>query len=417
MNQKICVLGLGYIGLPTAALFSINSYSVVGVDIDKKKVNSIKKGIIDTKEPGLKKIVKEALDSEKLTVQDKIEEADVFVIAVPTPLNKEKKKAELKFVESACNMIKSVLKKDNLVVLESTVPPNTCKNIIIPILEKSGLKAGDDFLIAHCPERAIPGDAIKELKKNDRIIGSINHETYGRTKQLYSCFCKGKMHQTDLTTAECVKLMENTYRDANIALANEFAKISKDFEINVWEAIELANNHPRVNIHSPGPGVGGHCIAIDPWFLTENTKNSKLVKEARYINDSMPKFVFDIIQSQVKNIKNPIISILGVAYKANVDDTRESPALEVIKLCKNYNVKVHDPYVKNFKYNLDSLDEALTDSDCAVIITNHKEFHNLSPKNFEKVRNKVILDTRNCINKKYFKGSGFKIITLGDYKD
>jgi len=305
--------------------------------------------------------------------------------------------------------------KGNLIILESTVPPNTCKNIIAPVIEKSGLKAGRDFLIAHCPERAIPGNTIYELKNNDRIIGGINVQACNAAKKLYLSFCKGKIYLSDLTTTEAAKLMENTYRDVNIALANEFAKISETLGINVWDTINLANKHPRVNIHNPGPGVGGHCIPIDPWFLSEKNNNAKLIVTARKINDTMPKYIINIISKVVKKIKNPTISILGVAYKPNVDDSRESPALELIRLCKNnkWRIKIHDPLVKKFNYILDSLDEVLTDSDCVVIITNHKEYSSLSLKNFKNVRNKIILDTRNCIDKKKFKNSGFKIIILG----
>ncbi len=419
MSEKICVLGLGYIGLPTAALLAVNGYSVVGVDVDKEKVNALQKGEIIIDEPGLKEPLKEAIKYGKFVAKSEIEEADVFIIAVPTPLIKESKKAELKYVKSASEMIKSVIKKGNLVVLESTVPPNTCKNLIRPILEQSGLKAGNDFLIAHCPERAMPGTTMDELKNNDRVIGAINDEAYNKTKKLYSSFCKGNMYKTDLTTAECCKLMENTFRDISIAIANEYARIAETLGINVWEVIELANKHPRANILSPGPGVGGHCIAVDPWFLIGNTSAANLTKVAREINEAMPKFVFNKIEKQVENVKDATISILGVAYKADVDDVRESPAIEIIDLCKKqgFDVKVNDPYVKKIEYQLVNLEECLKNSDCAVIITNHKHYYKLTPENFKGMKNKIIIDTRNCIDRKKFENSDVKVITLGDSKN
>ncbi len=416
MGDKICVLGLGYMGLPTASLFSKNCYDVVGVDVDKNKVDSLNKGEVYIDEKGLNELVKGAISSGRFTAKGEIEEADVFIIAVPTPLDKKNNKADLKYVISASEMIKSVLKKGNLVILESTVPPNTCKNVIIPILE-DGLKAGSDFFISHCPERAIPGNTLHELINNDRIIGGLDEESCNKTKKLYSCFCKGDIFLTDLTTAETAKLMENTYRDVNIALANELAKISEKFKISAWEVIELANKHPRVNIHLPGPGVGGHCIAIDPWFLVENT-DADLIKTARKINDSMPNHVFKIISEELKDVKNPKITVLGAAYKPDVDDPRESPAIELIKLCEKekWNVSVTDPHVKSFESDIIGIDEAVDGADCIVIVTDHKEYHKLSPKDLVGVKNKVVIDSRNCIDKRKFEKEGFKVIVLGDYR-
>lgn len=400
--KKICLLGLGYIGLPTAALFATRGYKVVGVDINNEKVEEISKGIVYFDEIGLKDLVREALDSGNLTLKNNVEEADIFIIAVPTPLNEKQKKPDLEYVKSAAEMIKEVLKKRDLIILESTVPPNTSRKILIPILNgSSAFKDGVDYYLAHCPERAIPGNTIYELINNDRIIGGIDKTSCEKAKEVYSHFVKGKMYLTDITVAETIKLMENTYRDINIALANEFAKISEEIGINVWEAIELANKHPRVNILNPGPGVGGHCIAVDPWFLVEDSIESKIIKLAREINNSMPEHVIYLIEKTVKDIKNPTITILGVAYKKNVDDTRNTPALEIIRLAKNrgWRVKIHDPLVKKFKYPLLNLNDALEDTDCAVIVTDHDVYKEIDLSGY------TVVDTRNI---------GIKARLLGD---
>ena len=390
--KKICLLGLGYIGLPTAALFATGGYKVVGVDIDNEKVEEISKGIVYFDEIGLKDLVRKALESGNLMVKNNVEEADIFIIAVPTPLNEKQKNPNLEYVKSAAEMIKEVLKKKDLIILESTVPPNTSRKILIPILNgSSGFKAGVDYYIAHCPERAIPGNTIYELINNDRIIGGIDKTSCEKAKDVYSHFVKGMIYLTDITVAETIKLMENTYRDINIALANEFAKISEEIGINVWEAIELANKHPRVNILNPGPGVGGHCIPVDPWFLIGDRIVSEIIKLAREINDSMPEHVVSLIDKTVKDIKSPTITILGVAYKKNVDDIRNTPAFEIIRLAKNrgWRVKIHDPIVKQFKYPLLNLNDALEDTDCVVIVTDHDIYREIDLSGY------TVVDTRN----------------------
>jgi len=419
--MKICILGLGYIGLPTAALFSTHGHEVVGIDINKNIVETANKVITPFDEPGLSELLQEAITSKNLIAKTEVEEADVFIIAVPTPLDKEMKMAELKYVRSAAEMIYPHLRKDNLVILESTVPPGTCDKLLIPILEKSGLKVSDDFYLAHCPERAIPGNTIYEMVHNDRIVGGIDKKSAELVKSLYSCFVGGKFYLTNTITAEFVKLMENTFRDINIALANEFAQIAEECGINAWEAIELANKHPRVNVLKPGPGVGGHCIAIDPWFLTENSTRCRIVSLAREINNGMPNHVLQIVKGMLKGVKNPIITVLGVAYKGGVDDTRETPALKFIRLAENegYKVTVHDPHVKEFEYEVLSLEEAVRDSDCIVLITDHPEFKEISPaKIFELMRSKNVVDTRNTLNYETWKRMGFsvKILGMGDYE-
>jgi len=415
--MKICVLGLGYIGLPTAVLFATRRHEVVGIDINKSIIETINKGIIPFDEPELPKLLEEAIRNKNLVAKTEVEDANVFIIAVPTPLDKEMKMAELKYVRLAAEMIYPHLRKDNLVILESTVPPGTSEKILVPILEKSGLKVSRDFCLAHCPERAIPGNTIYEMIHNDRIVGGIDRKSTELAKSLYSSFVKGNFYLANTITAEFVKLMENTFRDINIALANEFAQIAEECEVNVWEAIELANKHPRVNILKPGPGVGGHCIAIDPLFLTENSTRCRIVSLAREINNSMPNHVLQSVKRMLKDVNDPVITIFGVAYKGGVDDTRETPALKFIKLAENegYKVKVYDPHVKEFEYGILGLKEAVRDSDCMILITDHPEFKEIDPKEVSGLmRNKNVVDTRNVLDAERWKEDGFSVKVLGD---
>ncbi|MCL0072920.1 nucleotide sugar dehydrogenase [Dehalococcoidia bacterium] len=413
--KRICVFGLGYMGLPTACLFANANHEVIGIDINQEVVERLAKGELPFKEKGIEELFSEALSNMRFKTE--VGEANVFIIAVPTPLDKEMKMAELKHVRSAAEMIYPNLKKDNLVILESTVPPGTSDKLLVPILEKSGLKVIEDFYLAHCPERAIPGNTIYEMVHNDRIIGGIDKKSTELAKALYSCFVKGNFYLTNTITAEFVKLMENTYRDINIALANEFAQIAEECGVNAWEAIELANKHPRVNVLKPGPGVGGHCIAIDPWFLTENSTRCRIVSLAREINDGMPNHVLRIVKGMLNAVDNPIITIFGVAYKGGVDDTRETPALKFIKLAENegYKVKVHDPHVKEFECEILELEEAVRGSDCIVLITDHSEFKEMDAKVIAGLmRNKNLVDTRNMLDIKLWEETGFKVKVLGD---
>ncbi|NJE42899.1 nucleotide sugar dehydrogenase [Thermococcus sp. GR6] len=416
--MKISVLGLGYIGLPTALLFASAGHEVIGVDVDTRKVELLNKGKLPFQEPGLEGFFEKAMPNFKATTQ--VEESDVFLIAVPTPLDEYTKAADLRYAQSAAEMIYLHLRKDNLVILESTVPPKTTERILIPILEKSRLKAGRDFYVVHCPERAIPGKTIYEMVHNDRIIGGITKESAELAKKLYSSFVKGNIYITDLTTAEFVKLIENTYRDVNIALVNELAQIAEEYGINIWNAIELANKHPRVNLHKPGPGVGGHCIAIDPWFVIQSSSNGKIIALARHVNDTMPNYILRKVREMLKDIKYPTITVLGVAYKGNVDDARETPALRFIKLAENegFRVKVYDPFVKEFEYPILSLEEAVKDSDCIVVITDHEVFKFLDPEKIgQLMRHKLVFDGRNILDHKKWAEAGFNIKVLGNSKE
>lgn len=413
MTMKICVLGLGYIGLPTALLFA-QKYEVVGVDINEKVVEKVNRGECPFDEPGIDNLFEKAKNN--VVAKTEVEDADVFLIAVPTPLEKAVKVADLKYARSAAEMIYPHLNKENLVILESTVPPGASERLIIPILERCGLKAGE-FYCVHCPERAIPGNTIHEMIHNDRIIGGFDKKSGELARDLYSSFVKGNLYLTDIRTAEFVKLMENTYRDANIALANEFAQMADESGIDIWGAIELANKHPRVNILNPGPGVGGHCIAIDPWFLTENSTKCRMVSLAREINDSMPNYVLQIVRELLEDVREPTITVFGVAYKGNVDDTRETPALKFVKLAENegYVVKVHDPYVKTFEYEVLSLEDAVGGSDCIVIITDHSEFEEIEPEEISRLmRRRNVVDCRNILDMGRWAGTGFNVKVLGD---
>jgi len=414
--SKICVIGLGYIGLPTAAMFATHGHNVVGVDINPEVVESLNHGKIHIKlEDEMNELIQKAIKSKNLIIKSKPEEADTFIICVPTLLNKKTKKAELKYVINATESILPYIKKGNLIILESTSPPGTTLNVVVPIIKR--VISIEEVYVAHCPERVIPGNMLKEFVNNDRVIGGINEESSQKAKKIYESFVKGNIYLTDQTTAEMVKLMENTYRDVNIALANEFAKICEDLNVNVWEAIELANKHPRVNIHKPGPGVGGHCIPIVPWFIVEKSlNNANIIQLARYINTSMPKHVVKILEKEIKHIKNPVITIFGVAFKADIDDTSETPALPIIELLKkkDYQIKIYDPIVKKFKYNLSSLNDAIKDSDCILILTDHSDFKTIDiDKIKDLMRNKILVDTRNCVNHNKWKEAGFKVKVMG----
>jgi len=386
-NETISVIGLGYMGLPTASLLSVAGFQVTGVDLNEQKVKDVNQGKCPFEEPGLGELVKNAVSNHGFKAQMRPQPSDVFIIAVPTP--HKDGKCDLKYVEAACKDLLPVVQDGNLIIIESTIRPNTCMEVVKPIFDKANKKV----LISHCPERAIPGNTLNELIYNDRIIGGSTKEAETLAKSIYSTFVRGNIFTTNVTTAECVKLMENTFRDVNIALANEFDLVLKELGVNPWEAISLANKHPRVNILSPGPGVGGHCIAVDPWFLVEAAKSAKMIKLARQINDNRPlEVVNEAIALMPKGAKK--IGILGVAYKKNVDDSRESPAENICHILKEkgFEVKAHDPHVKDWPEALvKTTDELQTWADFLLLVTDHDEYKTLNLK-------KPLHDTRNCIN-------------------
>lgn len=396
--MKICIIGQGYIGLPTATLFAMNGCDVVGVDINENIVANLNKGKIHVEEPGISEIIKESIDKKLYHASTTPEKADAFIITVPTPYIIENYSCDLSYVLSACKGIVPFLEKDNVVIIESTIGPMSTDDFIKPIFEEAGFTIGDDLYLAHCPERVLPGKIIEELIHNDRIIGGITPECSKKASEVYKKFVKGNLMKTEAKTAELSKCMENTYRDVNIALANELAKICSKIGVNCLDVIEMANKHPRVNIHSPGPGVGGHCLAIDPYFIySKAPETAKIIKLARDTNNSMPQFVFENI-NKITNGNTGKITIFGVAYKGNTGDARESPAFEIISLLKlkGYEVKIHDPHIKNSEYL--ELKNAVKDSELIVILSDHDEFKDLDYSLIKsQMKNPIIFDTKNII--------------------
>ncbi len=419
--EKICVVGLGYIGLPTAVMFANHGYEVHGVDVNQKAVNMLSDGQIHIEEPFLQDYLNKALEKGTFSVSTKPAEADMFIIAVPSPIA-EDKTANMDYIRAATESIVPFLKKGDLVVLESTVPPRTVLDVMMPILVKSNLEIGTELFVSHSPERVIPGKVFEELVKNDRIIGGINEESSKRTQVYYESFVKGEFILTDATTAEMVKVMENTYRDVNIAFANEIAKISDNVGVDAWEAIRLANHHPRVNIHLPGPGVGGHCIAVDPWFLVEKEQDlSKIIHLSRTTNDGMPQYTADKIDDILKDVADAKVAVFGLAFKGNIDDIRESPSMEVLEHLKAKNLRISsfDPHVKENKapFQTQSYDEAVDGADLIVILTDHKAFKDYDPSKIGgTMRHKAIFDTKNAISRETYEQAGFTVYRLGDGK-
>ncbi|MBU8688010.1 nucleotide sugar dehydrogenase [Priestia aryabhattai] len=423
MAKKLCVVGLGYIGLPTAVMFANHGLYVHGVDVNEKAVELIKNKQLHIEENGLQERLESAVDNGHFTVATRAEEADVFIIAVPSPINQDKT-ANLNYVREATKSIVPYVRKGNLVILESTVPPRTVEDVMLPVLKETGLELGIELFVSHSPERVIPGKVFEELVNNDRIVGGINEKSSRLTVELYKTFVKGNIHVTDATTAEMVKVIENTYRDVNIAFANELAKISGKIGVNVWEAIKLANYHPRVNIHLPGPGVGGHCIAVDPWFLTElQPELAKIISLSRQTNDSMPEYTALKTKSLLdeKGIQHGRVAVLGLAFKGNIDDMRESPSTDVLHHLDKLGVDhtAFDPHIKENKIECQtqSLDEAVAHADVILVLTDHNEFKELLPSAVEKhMRTKIIFDTKNCIQRDKWKAADFDVVLLGDSK-
>lgn len=380
-KERIVVLGTGYVGFPLAVVLARSGFKVVGVDIRKEVVRGINSGSLPIKEKEIETIFKEPAVRENLIASEAVEDGDVYVISVPTPLEKRRKVADLSAVVAATESIVPHLKKGNLVILESTVPPLTCREVITPIIEQhSGLRVNVDVGLVHCPERILPGKVFEEILKNDRVIGSLSEEARERAKAIYGTFVTGNMFLTDDVTAELVKIMENTYRDVNIALANEFAMIAETLGVDANRAIEIANAHPRVNILRPGIGVGGHCIPVDPWFLTEvDPAHTELVATARRVNDSMPSRAAARVRGVIADLPDPEIVIIGMAYKTETDDVRESPALYVADLLRRdgYRIRQYDPFVAGRGYS--SLTDAAKGADLLAILVPHStvmdEFH------------------------------------------
>lgn len=399
--MKINVVGLGYIGLPTAAMFASNGVEVTGVDISPKIIDTINAGHIHIEEPGLEEVIKSVVASGKLHASLKPEEADAFIVAVPTPNNNDEYlSCNLDYVIAATKSVVPYLRKGNLVIIESTIEPRTTEDYVKPIIEEAGFVVGKDIYLAHCPERVLPGQILYELVNNNRIIGGVTPQCTEKAAELYSVFVKGELIKTESKTAEMSKLMENTFRDVNIALANELAKVCNSLDINVLDVIKMANKHPRVNILSPGPGVGGHCLAVDPYFIYAKAPDlAKIIKLARDTNKSMPEFVVENVDKILNNDQSKVISVFGVTYKPNVDDLRESPALEIAEILKErgYQTRIHDPHVKNDEFY--NFEDAVTQSDLLLCLVGHNEFKEIDMRKLSKLMNKaIIFDVSGVIN-------------------
>ncbi len=431
--QKICVLGLGYIGLPTAATFAAHGIQVHGVDVNPRVVESLQAGKIHIHEPGLQSVVDEAIKSGRFTVSSQPVEADAFIIAVPTPFQHDTfgeyngirfKLADMRAVTSAAEAILPMLRKGNLVILESTSPPRATVELVAPILARSNLQAGADFHLCYSPERVLPGQILRELVENARVIGGITPESARAGRDLYATFVKGEIHETDATTAEMVKIMENTTRDVNIAIANEFARLAEKFGVDVWEAIRLANLHPRINILNPGPGVGGHCISVDPWFFVEAAPElSSMIYQARKVNDEQPLFVVEKVKRAIGELRNKKIAALGLAYKPDVDDLRESPAVEVIHLLQKEGAIVHawEPFAPNAKLEgidmASDFESAIKDADAILLLVSHSQFRTLNPVSVaSNTRARIAIDTVNVWKPDQWQSAGFAVHRLGDAK-
>jgi UDP-N-acetyl-D-mannosaminuronic acid dehydrogenase len=399
---------LGYIGLPTAAILASKGVNVLGVDIKQEAVEKVNRGEIHIVEPELEVIVKRVVLAGKLRAATRPESADVFLIAVPTPFMNDHQ-PDLSFIESAAKSIAPVLTKDNLIILESTSPVGTTE-MLSEWLSKLRLdlsfphQSGEssDIRIAYCPERVLPGKIVKELVGNDRVIGGLTKRCAEIAVKFYTLFVTGTCLITDARTAELCKLTENAFRDVNIAFANEISIICDKLNINVWELIHLANRHPRVQILQPGPGVGGHCIAVDPWFIVDSTpEHAQLIKVARCINDGKPSFVVKKIRDVASDLKSPTIACFGLSFKANVDDLRESPAIEIVLRLVSERIGtilVVDPYISQLPINLKHLDlelvtlnYALESADILVLLVDHDEFLNVDRNLINK---KILVDTR-----------------------
>ena len=400
--QKVCVIGLGYIGLPTATLIANNGFKVYGMDPMERVVETVNRGEIHIVEPGLAAYVKKAVSSGNLHADVKPHEADVFILAVPTPF-KGDKEPDLSFVESATREIAPYVKEGNLIILESTSPVGTTEKVRDWLFEERTDLVGKPVYFAHCPERVLPGKIVEELPHNDRIIGGIDEESTKKTVDFYGHFVTGALLPTDARTAEMAKLTENSFRDVNIAFANELSIICDKLGIDVWELIRLANRHPRVNILQPGPGVGGHCIAVDPWFIVDSApRDARLIRVAREVNDSKPHVVMEKVYEAVRTAENPKVACLGLAFKPDIDDLRESPSLQIAEklaagtldelLVVEPNVHVLPTSLANKKnVRLVSLEEAMREANIILLLVDHKEFKAMDR---ELLKGRTVIDTR-----------------------
>jgi UDP-N-acetyl-D-mannosaminuronic acid dehydrogenase len=410
--NTISIIGLGYIGLPTAAVIASHDINVIGVDINQHVVDIVNSGKPHIVEPELEALVNEVVTTRKLRATTQVEPADAFLIAVPTPF-KGDHVPDLGYVQAAAREIAPVLKKGDLVILESTSPVGSTEQIAQWLaaarpdltFPQDAIQSAD-VNVAYCPERVLPGKVVSELIENDRIIGGLTKKCAERAAALYKIFIKAECIITNARTAEMCKLTENSFRDVNIAFANELSLICDELEIDVWELIRAANRHPRVNILQPGPGVGGHCIAVDPWFIVNKTpKTARLIRVAREVNDYKPHHIIEKIIKASAGLKNPKIACLGLTFKANIDDLRESPALEIVEHLHKKNIGqviIVEPYIQSLPNNINSanvqlmkLEDAIAEANIIVLLVDHNEFKKVT---HEDLMSKIVIDTRGMWN-------------------
>ncbi|HBI03174.1 MAG TPA: UDP-N-acetyl-D-mannosamine dehydrogenase [Paenibacillaceae bacterium] len=413
--MKICTIGLGYIGLPTSIMFAKHDVEVVGVDINRDVIESLNGGRIHIEEPGLQEALQEVIQKETFRASLTPEKADVFIIAVPTPNHNDTyKSCDLTYVLSAVESVIPYLEKGNVLIVESTIAPRTMDDEVKPLVEGTGFVVGQDIFLVHCPERVLPGQILHELVYNNRIVGGITPACTEAGAKVYATFVQGEIIKTNAKTAEMSKLMENTFRDVNIALANELTKVCTELDINALDVIEMANKHPRVNLHTPGPGVGGHCLAVDPYFIVAKVpETAQMINLARTINRSMPDFVVENINSLMDQVDGKILTLFGLTYKGNVDDIRESPAIEILEKLKEqnkYEIRAYDPHVQNALV-MEDIEEAVNGSDLIVILTDHNEFKTIAGDQLQGMAHKRVFDTRNVIQGDV---QGFEYINFGN---
>lgn len=413
--MNVAVIGLGYIGLPTAALFASGGHQVYGYDSNENLRRSLRRGEIATNESAVRRAVSRALTSGNLRIVDEVPNARAYVLCLPTPTHEGK--PDLRYVEAAAGAVAAVAEPHSLLILESTVPPGATERIFERALHRAG-KSIDDYHVAHCPERVIPGAIIEELRHNARVVGGRTLRDAEIVRELYAAFCEGEIAVSSTAGAEFVKIVENTFRDVNIAFANELSIIAEELGVDVWETIGLANKHPRVNILNPGPGVGGHCIPVDPQFLSNASPFiSELIQSARRVNDRMPYHIVHRIAEMVGPARGRKIALLGAAYKADVDDARESPTARIADLLheRGYATSVYDPLVARFSEPLaESPAHAAAGADALVLVTPHTAFRSIRPAEIASLmRTPRLIDTRNFFDMQEWQRCGFECYVLG----
>lgn len=405
---KVSVVGLGYIGLPTAAFIASKGIPVVGIDVNQDAVDSINAGTVPFFEPGFGELLARVVEDGTLSAQTEQIDADAYIVCVPTPF-REDHSVDIKYIRAASEALAPYLKPGALVVLESTSPPGTTEDMAKHLIElRPDLSLNDEdenaIFVAHCPERVLPGKIMEEMENNDRVIGGLTPKSSQLARDLYATFCTADLLLTNATTAEMAKLTENSFRDVNIAFANELSLICDRLGIDVWELIELANHHPRVNILQPGPGVGGHCIAVDPWFIVSAApQEAKLIQTARNVNDGKPQWVIDQVLNALEGKENPVVAALGIAFKNDIDDLRESPSLEIVKRLgvdnPQLDIRVVEPNVEALPPVLSNLsnlvkqdtEEAIAAADVVLLLVNHRQFVELEQS---LLGGKTIIDTK-----------------------